>query len=887
MSGRMMKYLLGGTSTPMAGDGLGLAVPARPMLSPKATTPSSLGTGASSDYSPRTRSKSNVSARSNTSATSQNSPLPSPHPLDQYSTIIPDVQLFGSSQHVTRKTDARKPSRTQNGVRAPRCSLANLAGATASSPRPSMDSVLTAASTAEHSSKSETPNVMGETSWEDYEIPQELEFVRGDTPREIRDIIQESLDEHRAMRASRLQSQAIVVRTTIESSRTPRKKDRPEVPECSSIISARSTPDSDYVTNRSTSSLSTSRDSATSLESEAEDPGFLRPPKVLSRSRANSSLESLRTKLNPNISPSMAALEKRLQESQERTNKSHKLFKLLPGRKRKSELSLKPQMPEPTSYECTSCFDEVPDTKAVDVPCHHKYCPPCFSQLILTATSNEATFPPKCCLQEIPKKTMRERLPPKVLAQFDEKALEYAVAIGNRYYCVSPKCAKWIDTRIARRMNGILECPHCAVKLCTTCRGPQHPSNEDCPQDYGLGPTLDQAERAGWRRCYRCRALVELTSGCRHITCKCRAEFCYTCGARWRTCACTEADQARREGEIAARLARFEVDQRAEEEEIRAAIAAVEEAERQLRKEWEAEEACLEAEAREMTKREFERLQDINDHFEYLRGVLDRIRLQQRQAIERRHDREWGEIDMMKDKLESPDAAVERERCVASEREKIATMTEGTIKTLRRRFATEMMDTITRHRKDQDELMAMSVDNPDQDADIMKADILQELMPAQELERSTLKSQQAREIAKWKARGEQSLRAFDSTMVCLKIRLEEAEKINVRAKEMKQRVFADTKWFEAVFLERTIMLSEDERKLILSGSDAPAWSKAERDSSATMIGVKIEGCSPKVATIKAFGPGAARQEEVPSANTSRMMVQNREVIRTTWHPQMG
>lgn len=361
----------------------------------------------------------------------------------------------------------------------------------------------------------------------------------------------------------------------------------------------------------------------------------------------------------------------------------------------------------------------------------------------------------------------------------------------------------------------------------------------------------------------------------------------YTCGARWRTCACTEADQARREGEIAARLARFEADQRAEEEEIRAAIAAVEEAERQLRKEREAEEACLEAEAREMTKREFERLQDINDHFEYLRGVLDRIRLQQRQAIERRHDREWGEIDMMKDKLESPDAAVERERCVASEREKIATMTEGTIKTLQRRFATEMMDTITRHRKDQDELMAISVDNPDQDADIMKADILQELMPAQELERSTLKSQQAREIAKWKARGEQSLRAFDSTMVCLKLRLEEAEKINVRAKEMKQRVFADTKWFEAVFLERTIMLSEDERKLILSGSDAPAWSKTERDSSATMIGVKIEGCSPKVATIKAFGPGAARQEEVASANTSRMMVRKREVIRTTWHPQMG
>lgn len=359
----------------------------------------------------------------------------------------------------------------------------------------------------------------------------------------------------------------------------------------------------------------------------------------------------------------------------------------------------------------------------------------------------------------------------------------------------------------------------------------------------------------------------------------------YTCGAKWRTCACTEADQARREGEIATRLARFEADQRAEEEEIRAAIAAVEDAERQLRNEQEAEEARLEAEAREMTKREFERLQNINDHFEYLRGVLDRIRLQQRQAIERRHDREWDEIDMMKDKLESPAAAAERERYVALERENIVTATESTIKTLQRRFATEMMETITRHRKDQDDLMAAVIDNPDQDADIVKADILQELMPAQELERSTLKSQQARELAKWKGRGERSLRAFDSKMVSLKMRLEEAEKINARSKEMRKRVFADTKWFEAVFLERTIMLGEDERKLILCGSEAPAWSKAERDSNATIIGVRFQGSSSKIVTIKPHDRDAQRPEETRGGSSSGMTTgRKKSDYRSTWQP---
>ena len=375
---------------------------------------------------------------------------------------------------------------------------------------------------------------------------------------------------------------------------------------------------------------------------------------------------------------------------------------------------------------------------------------------------------------------------------------------------------------------------------------------------------------------------------CNAYSCLLLMSCSYTCGAKWRTCACTEADQTRREREIAARLAQFEADQRAEEEEIRAAIAAVEEAERQLREERDAEEARLEAEAREMAQRELERLQNIKHHFEYLRGVLDRIRVHQRQAIERRHDREWAEIDMMKDKLDAPEAAAEREHYIISEREKIVMISEGHVKALQRKFATEMMETITRHRKHQDDIMSMTIDNPDQDSEIMRANILQELMPAQELERSTLKSQQAHELAKWKARGEQSIKAFDSKLVSLKLRLEEAERINVRAKEMKKRVFADTKWFEAVYLERTMMLDEDERTLTLSGTDAPEWSKAERNSGATVKGVEIEEGHPKVATIQGVEVGVGNKKGVVSGSVNGsggIMVRKRGDYRTTWHPQ--
>jgi len=72
---------------------------------------------------------------------------------------------------------------------------------------------------------------------------------------------------------------------------------------------------------------------------------------------------------------------------------------------------------------------------------------------------------------------------------------------------------------------GLIQMPLLQIKICRICRAAAHDDDEDCPQDFGLDATLEAAEREGWRRCYRCRAMVELTVGCRHITCKCKAEF--------------------------------------------------------------------------------------------------------------------------------------------------------------------------------------------------------------------------------------------------------------------------------------------------------------------------------------------------------------------------
>jgi hypothetical protein len=355
--------------------------------------------------------------------------------------------------------------------------------------------------------------------WQENEIPEELGYVDMEEPEDIRNVVQETLDEHRALRASKLYIQAIVVRTTIAISTASSRNST-----CFPIVESWA--------------MSPNQLSEQCLWDERSDCESPVPESVSSTelSIGEQELRDLRsprdflspTSSNESLSSSTGSSHVRSSRKRDRIAGNQGLFRLLPGlvgRRLKKPDSSARTSNKARSIECISCFDDIPEKKAVDAPCRHSYCRPCFSQLVKTAMLSEDTFPPKCCLQDIPRRAMQSHLSPDELNQFDKKALEYAVPVGNRYYCGSPECAEWIDTRKAWRWNGGLECPHCEFKMCISCRGAQHGRNQDCPQDFGLRRALEQAERAGWRRCYSCRTMVELNTGCRHITCKCRAEF--------------------------------------------------------------------------------------------------------------------------------------------------------------------------------------------------------------------------------------------------------------------------------------------------------------------------------------------------------------------------
>lgn len=112
------------------------------------------------------------------------------------------------------------------------------------------------------------------------------------------------------------------------------------------------------------------------------------------------------------------------------------------------------------------------------------------------------------------------------------------------------------------------------------CKRNAHPMGKDCPEDWELEQVLKIGEKSGWKRCYKCRNLVELTQGCTHMTCRCKAQFCYICGGVWdNTVGCPnvcngEEELERRRLEEEERAAEAEAEKAAQE--IAAAADAAE-----------------------------------------------------------------------------------------------------------------------------------------------------------------------------------------------------------------------------------------------------------------------------------------------------------------------
>lgn len=272
---------------------------------------------------------------------------------------------------------------------------------------------------------------------------------------------------------------------------------------------------------------------------------------------------------------------------------------------------------------------------------------------MLTSSSNaleaEAQWPAQCCLTPVPSDVILAHIDLKTKKRYRQRAAEWSLPAGERIYCPAQVCSAWIPPSYIDTGTQSARCPSCRQKACTICRGPFH-NGGDCPADSSIRATINLAATEGWKRCYSCHALVEHSTGCRHMTCRCKAQFCYVCGLRWRTCACTDAEFIRLQLEI--NLRRRERSRGAHRGMDALAAAAAAEDERQaiaeveqfIRQEVEREARVAREERRNpegaRQRQQDARVEEITHRYHALHEELELLQNQQNISIIERHESE-------------------------------------------------------------------------------------------------------------------------------------------------------------------------------------------------------------------------------------------------------
>ncbi|PGH13577.1 hypothetical protein AJ79_03570 [Helicocarpus griseus UAMH5409] len=511
-----------------------------------------------------------------------------------------------------------------------------------------------------------------------------------------------------------------------------------------------------------------------------------------------------------------------------------------------------------TFKECSSCFNDVLDKNMLGLKCQHKYCLKCFLKLVDIAMKEENLFPPKCCLEKIPQQLILDNLDHSRREKYKLKIQEYSMNPENRWYCPAANCNKWIPPNKVKKGSKPDEkiCPHCRASLCALCRRVAHRSETECPRDYGLEATLKEAENYGWRRCYNCHSMVELMTGCRHITCKCGAQFCYTCGTKWRECDCTEEDQRIRQHQIETR--RQQSSQQAlqalrEEEEIAAALAEIDRMEREeaLERERSAEEQRR-REEEEARDKEMKRMMYIAERVQNLRAALANINRSQQCMLNERHEK--AAIDLHDKTMAGPSTFEQKrealmadlkanqkqrlDRLEASQMEELHTMTA--------RHEEEEDDTfltISRHLKGK----------PNREC--RERSIIDKLKASQETELCAL--EQLHQAAKHELEQNNQLevKALEAGLLRDLHSSREADMDTVF--KLSKMVIIDRCWFSAVVEKRWEMLDQYRARLIDTGADIEE-----------MPGVRVVGRSVELPADTEFAVVSANAEAIPDATTT-------------------
>lgn len=165
--------------------------------------------------------------------------------------------------------------------------------------------------------------------------------------------------------------------------------------------------------------------------------------------------------------------------------------------------------------KCAVCHEYIMSGLMIHLPCNDRYCVNCLKELFKQATRDETLLPLKCHRQPIPLQLISRHLSKDELAAYERANVE--VYTADRTYCSNHDCGKFILPAQIEPGTHRATCEYCDTATCATCKNGYH-HDSDCPDDPALRETRRMAEERGWKSCYRCGRMVDLWTGCNHMT---------------------------------------------------------------------------------------------------------------------------------------------------------------------------------------------------------------------------------------------------------------------------------------------------------------------------------------------------------------------------------
>lgn len=208
--------------------------------------------------------------------------------------------------------------------------------------------------------------------------------------------------------------------------------------------------------------------------------------------------------------------------------------------------------------ECGICLEEKYPSEIFDdgMVCSHRFCSTCIALHICSKLQENLVSidcPEPNCREPLTPERCAVILPKQIFEEWSLALVVAQIPPSQKFYCPFPDCSALLLKDIVPDELGSSsgaaavvitesECPECRRLFCAQCSVPWH-SGLDCSEFQSSLVSEEEkcdlmlfklAKASEWQQCPSCKYIVERSSGCCHMTCRCGFQFCYKCGLEWK-----------------------------------------------------------------------------------------------------------------------------------------------------------------------------------------------------------------------------------------------------------------------------------------------------------------------------------------------------------------